>query len=85
MRASRVQKVLDANQLAIEIEGELFVIPMSNVKYLRVKPAPEKLSDTAIRSGDLKYGFIVGPAGKIRTSDPLTPRQVRYQTALQPD
>ena len=32
--ASRVQKALDANQLAIEIDGELFVIPMNNVKYL---------------------------------------------------
>lgn len=51
--ASRVRKALDANQLAIEIEGELFVIPMSNVKFLQVKPAQEKLSDTVIRSGGL--------------------------------
>ena len=58
---------------------------MRSVKYLQVNPAPEKLLDTVIRSGALKNGFIVGPAGKIRTSDPLTPRQVRYQTALQPD
>ena len=52
--ASRVQKALDANQLAIEIDGELFVIPMNSVKYLQVNPAPEKLPDTVIRSGALK-------------------------------
>ena len=52
--ASRVQKALDANKLAIEIDGELFVIPMNNVKYLQVNPAPEKLPDTVIRSGALK-------------------------------
>jgi hypothetical protein len=55
--ASRVQKALDANQLAIEIEGELFVIPMNNVKYLQVNPAPEKLPDTVIRSGALKADY----------------------------
>ena len=52
--ASRVQKALDSNQLAIEIDGELFVIPMSNVKYLQVNPAPEKLPDSVIRCGALK-------------------------------
>ena len=52
--ASRVQKALDANQLAIEIDGELFVIPMNNIKYLQVNPAPRKLPDTVIRSASLK-------------------------------
>ena len=55
--ASRVQKALDANQLAIEIDGELFVIPMNNVKYLQVNPSPEKLPDTVIRSGALKPDY----------------------------
>ena len=53
--ASRVQKALDSNQLAIEIDGELFVIPMNNVKYLQVNPAPEKLPDTVIRNGAIKF------------------------------
>ena len=52
--ASRVQKALDTNKLAIEVDGELFVIPMNNVKYLQVNPAPEKLPDTVIRSGALR-------------------------------
>ena len=51
--AARVQKALDANKLSIEIDGELFVIPMNNVKYLQVTPAPEKMPDTIIRGGSL--------------------------------
>jgi hypothetical protein len=55
--ASRVQKALDANQLAIEIDGELFVLPMSNIKYLQVNPAPKVLPDTVIRNGALKTDY----------------------------
>ena len=55
--AGRVQKALDANQLAIEIDGELFVIPMSNVKYVQVNPAPENLPETVIRGGALKTDY----------------------------
>ena len=51
--AERIQKALDANKLAIEIDGELFVIPMNNVKYLQMTPAPEKLPETIIRGGSL--------------------------------
>ncbi len=29
--------------------------------------------------------FVIGRAERIRTSDPLLPKQVRYQAALQPD
>ena len=55
--SSRVQKALEANQLAIEIDGELCVIPMNNIKYLQVNPAPEKLPDTVIRNGALKPDY----------------------------
>ena len=51
--ATRVQKALDANKLAIEINGELFIIPMNNVKYLQVTPAPEKMPETIIHGGSL--------------------------------
>lgn len=51
--AARVQKALDASKLTIEIDGELFVIPMNNVKYLQVTPAPEKMPETIIRGGSL--------------------------------
>jgi hypothetical protein len=35
------------------IDGELFIIPMNNVKYLQVAPAPEKMPETIIRDGSL--------------------------------
>ncbi len=50
---SRVEKALDADKLAAEIGGELFVIPMNNIKYMQVYPAPEKLPETVIRGGAL--------------------------------
>ena len=52
--AAKVQKALDANQLAIEVDGEMFVIPMNNIKYLQVNPAPRKLPDTVIGSASLR-------------------------------
>ena len=55
--ASRVQKALDANQLAIEIGHELFVIPMNNVKYMQMSPAPDKLPDTVILGGQIKADY----------------------------
>jgi hypothetical protein len=52
-----VQKALDANQLAIEIGDEFFVIPMNNIKYLQVNPRPDILPDTVIRGGELKPDY----------------------------
>ena len=55
--ASRVQKALDANQLAIEIGDEFFVIPMNNIKYLQVNPRPDILPDSVIRGGALSPDY----------------------------
>ena len=55
--ASRVQKALEANQLAIEMGGELFVVPMNNIKYLQLNPSPEKMPETVIRGGALKVDY----------------------------
>jgi hypothetical protein len=55
--ASRIQKALDANQLAIEMDDEFFVIPMNNIKYLQINPVPEKLPDSVIRGGSLNIGY----------------------------
>ena len=54
---NRVQKALDANQLAMEIGEELFVVPMNNVKYMQVSPRPDKLPDNVIRGGVLKGDY----------------------------
>lgn len=52
--ASKIQKSLDANQLAVEVEGELFMIPKNNIKYLQVSPTPEIMPDSVIRGAVLE-------------------------------
>ena len=37
------------------------------------------------RPSAARFAFVIGRGGKIRTCDPLLPKQVRYQTALRPD
>jgi len=48
-----VQQAIEARQLAIEMGGELFVIPMANVKYMQLSPSPDELPETVIRGGAL--------------------------------
>ncbi len=52
--ASKIQKSLDANQLAVEVGGELFMIPKNNIKYLQVSPTPEIMPDSVIRGAVLE-------------------------------
>ncbi len=49
--ASRVKKSLAAEVFTAEVEGQLMVIPMRNVKYMVVSPAPETLPAGIIRKG----------------------------------
>jgi hypothetical protein len=51
--AKRVQGALDADQFAIEVDGELMMIPKSSVKYMTVSPLPDEMPDTVIRGGKL--------------------------------
>jgi hypothetical protein len=48
--ASQVKKSLDADRFIAEAEGQLVVIPMRNVKYMVVSPAPETLPQGIIRN-----------------------------------
>ena len=48
-----IKKVLNENQLVVEVEGFLYTIPFVNVKYIQVYPCPEKLPATAIQGGKL--------------------------------
>jgi hypothetical protein len=52
--AKRVQQAIEANQLAIEIDGKLTVIPMYNIKYLQAAPLPDELPETVIVGGSMK-------------------------------
>jgi hypothetical protein len=48
-----VRRALDADKLTFEIGGELFVIPMRNVQYIQITPAPEALPADVIRGASL--------------------------------
>jgi hypothetical protein len=41
--AGTVRKALESDRLMAEVEGRLLIIPVSNVKYIEVSPAPPKL------------------------------------------
>jgi len=51
--AKRVQEAIDSRQLAIEMGDQLYVIPMSNVKYLQMSPSPDELPESVILGGAL--------------------------------
>ena len=49
-----VRKALEADKLTVRVSGELIVIPMVNVKYVHIIPAPSELPQ-----GVLKNAYIV--------------------------
>ena len=52
--AARIKEALDARHLTLEAEGALIVVPLENVKYLQVYPAPRKLPPGVIRGASFK-------------------------------
>ena len=54
MIAMSVRKALEQDKLAIEVDGELIVIPMQNVKYIQITPAPSELP-----KGVLKHAHFI--------------------------
>ena len=48
--ASQIKELLSANQLILELEDRVLVIPFQNVEYIEVAPSPEKLPSNAIRN-----------------------------------
>lgn len=51
--AAQVRKAIDADKLALEMQGALFIVPMRNVKYIQVTPSPEALPAGVIRGAML--------------------------------
>jgi len=49
--ASRIERVLEAHDLVIELDGRLLVIPQHSILSIELTPAPAKLPTTAIRHG----------------------------------
>jgi hypothetical protein len=46
----RVSKALDADKFVLESEGDLYVVPVSNIKYIKVSPAPDFLPEGIFRN-----------------------------------
>ena len=53
--SSRIKKAMAERQLIMEVEGSLYTIPMTSIKYLHFSPCPETLPDTAFR----KVKFLI--------------------------
>ncbi|MGE0085662.1 MAG: hypothetical protein AB7S75_14730 [Desulfococcaceae bacterium] len=53
--ASAFRKVIDGtvmgNSLAVEVGGDLILIPKSNIKYIRLTPGPKTLPEGAVIRG----------------------------------
>ena len=45
-----IRKAIESERLLVEVEGNLLVIPMRNVKYVELIPVPEQLPDGVIRN-----------------------------------
>ena len=41
--AATVKKALESDRIMVEVEGRLIIIPVRNIKYIEVSPAPPKL------------------------------------------
>jgi len=52
--AARIKEALEARHLTFEAEGALIVVPLENVKYLQVYPAPKKLPSGVIKGASFK-------------------------------
>ena len=48
--ASQVKEVLSADQLMLDLEDRLMIIPFQNVEHIEVAPSPDKLPSNAIRN-----------------------------------
>lgn len=47
--ASMLEELLSNESVALEVEGRLMIIPVSNIKMLEVSPSPEKLPAMVVR------------------------------------
>ncbi len=51
--SANVRKALEADRLIVEVDGNLLFVPLANVKYLQVTPAPDMLPTNVLRNARL--------------------------------
>ncbi|MCZ6835971.1 MAG: hypothetical protein O7G85_09380 [Planctomycetota bacterium] len=50
---SAIRAALEQDKFAAEVNGDLYVMPLDNVKYIRISPAPPDLPKGVIRKAKL--------------------------------
>jgi hypothetical protein len=51
--AEQVRRAIEAERLAVEVKGTLLVIPLQNVRYVEISPAPDSLPAGVVRGAEL--------------------------------
>jgi hypothetical protein len=52
--SANVKRAIDADKLVLEADGDLIVIPIRNVKYIQVSPAPAHLPSGILRQARIE-------------------------------
>jgi len=47
--ATRIQNALNANQLILELEDKVLVVPFQSIQYMELMPLPDKLPPIALK------------------------------------
>lgn len=55
--ASNVRRAIEQDKLVVEADGSLFMIPVRNIKYIQITPAPEALPRDVIRGGHIEISL----------------------------
>lgn len=50
---TQILKAIESNKVLIELEDRLFVVPINNLKYIEIIPAPPKLPKFTFRNARL--------------------------------
>lgn len=51
--ATRIEKAIESDEVLIELEDRLLVVPLNNLKYIEITPPPPKLPKFTIRHARL--------------------------------
>jgi hypothetical protein len=51
--AGLVDEALDRNTISFEVDGQLLVFPMANIRSITIDPAPENLPRSVIRGASI--------------------------------
>ncbi len=51
--ARKVRNALEMDKFMAEVEGDMIIIPMQNIKYVMVTPAPQELPQSVLRNAHI--------------------------------